>query len=158
MVPVTIDLTGDSDVDDGHMPRIDHTTTLRANILRGFLNRSQTNSPAKPGPVSPSAPQSPQGGHPFLDMIRSQRGFPMARQPPKDVETQGEEVDKTDDDVSTKSQESSMADAKVNFLSHSDFLVANTLIQDPLTFHNLGQAHEARLRSLPICIFWDLNQ
>ena len=111
-----IDLTGDSDMDDNHIPSIDHTTTLRANILRGFFDRSQTRSPIKPGPASPQ-PQSPQGYSPFLDMIRSKRGFPVTTQPPKDTETQAEAVSEMEDDVaSPKTQESSMEDAKVSFL------------------------------------------
>jgi len=131
-------------MDGDHASDIDRTTTLRANILRDFFNRSQTKSPVKPGLASPPAlppalspalppalspalppalspalpptpspaPRSSEGYHPFLDMIRSQRGFPMPTQPPKDAEDQG---DKTEDDVSTtKTQESSMADAEVS--------------------------------------------
>ena len=113
---MTIDLTGDSDGDNNHTPSIDHTTTLRANILRGFFDRSQTRSPVKPGPASPQ-PQPLQGYSPFLNMIRSQRGFPVTIQPPKDVETQGEVVSRMEDDVtSNKTQESSMEGAEVSSL------------------------------------------
>ena len=40
----------------------------------------------------------------------------MPSQPPKDVEDQGEEVNKTEDIVSMKIQESSVADAEVGIL------------------------------------------
>ena len=117
MASNTIDLTGDSDVDDGHISEIDHTTTLRADILRESLNRSQTKSPVKPGPVSPPVPHPSQEHPPFLDMIRSQRGFPMSSQLSKDTEDQGGEVSKIEDDiVSTKTQESTNTDAEVSFL------------------------------------------
>jgi len=139
MVPETIDLTGDSDMDDGHTPNIDHTTTLRANILRGFFNRSLTRSPAKPGLTPLSPPKSSHGPSTFLDMIRSQRGFPIASQPPKEVEVQREEASKPEDDVvSSKTQESSMADAEVSFFQYSGFLITELFIQDPITLHNLG--------------------
>lgn len=110
-----IDLTGDSDGDDSPTSSIDHTTTLRANILRNFFNQSQTRSPIKPGPAPPSVPQPSQEHHPFLDMIRSQRGFPMPSQPLRDTEDQGEEIGKIDDDVlSIKTQESTIPDADVS--------------------------------------------
>jgi hypothetical protein len=87
-------------MDDTRTPSIDHTTTMRANILRGFFDRSQTKSPVKPSPASPQ-PQPPQGYSPFLDMIRSKRGFISTSQPPKDVETQGEVVGRMEDDVAS---------------------------------------------------------
>ena len=94
---------------------IDHTTTLRANILRDSLNQSQTKSPMKPRPVSP-VPQPSQTQPPFLHSLCSWRGLSMPSQPPKDMEDQGEEVNKTEDIVSMKTQESSVADAEVGIL------------------------------------------
>jgi len=49
-------------------------------------------------------------------MIRSRRGF-STTEPHKDMEAQGEEVAEAEDDiVSSKTQESSMADAEVSSL------------------------------------------
>lgn len=107
-----IDLTVDSDVDT---PEIDHTTTLRANILRGFFDRSQSRSPAKPAPTS-----SIQKSHQplsFLDMIRARRGFPIESKPAEDTGRGGEGGDtggrNNDDDSSSRTHESSMADTDV---------------------------------------------
>jgi len=87
----------------------------------------------------------------------------MPTQPPKDPEDQGDKIDdqgdKTEDDVSTtKTQESSMADAEVGALPNPNFLTTYLINQDPVTLHNLGQAHEARFWSTPINIFWDWHQ
>lgn len=110
-------------MDDGHAPEIDHTTTLRANILRGFFDRSQTRSPAKSMPASLSTSRSPQQHSPFLDMIRSKRGFPVADQlPPQDAETQGDEVNRAEDEVSSeRTHESSAVDTEVCFSFHPHF-------------------------------------
>lgn len=150
-VPETIDLTGDSDVDDNHIPEIGHSTTLRANILRGFFNRSQTKSPIKPSPASPTASQHPpssptiskppQKHSPFLDMIRSRRGFPTSTKPPKDPssESQVDEAGRAEDDVSsTKTHESSMADIEVSSFPYHCLEMTHSFISDPLPSDHLS--------------------
>ena len=51
-----------------------------------------------------------------------------------------------------------MADAEVGALPNPNFLTTYLINQDPVTLHNLGQAHEARFWSTPINIFWDWHQ
>ena len=93
----------------------------------------------KPRPTFPPQPQVLQGHSPFLDMIRSKRGFPVATQPPKDMEVQGEEVSRKEDDTaSAKTQESSMEDAEVIFSILNCQQHIHLFIQDPFTLHNLG--------------------
>src|ERR1700679_3366925 len=106
-----IDLTVDSDMDTSE---IDHSTTLRANILRGFFDRSQSRSPAKPAPRS--SIQKPHQPLSFLDMIRARRGFPIESKPAEDTgrgegEGEGGDTDgrNNDDDSSSRTHESSMA-------------------------------------------------
>lgn len=95
-------------------PEIDHTTTLRANILRGFFDRSQSKSPVKPTPASPPTP-SRQKFPSFLDMIRAKRGFPIATRPPQDTGTAEDAVEGVEDDVSSsRTHESSLADTEVD--------------------------------------------
>jgi hypothetical protein len=121
-----IDLTGDSDVDT---PDIDHTTTLRANILRGFFDRSQSKSPVKPTPVPPSTPRSPQPSSSFLDMIRARRGFSVVNKQSEDTGAGGDAVGQMEEDVSSsKTHESSVTDAEVYSFFHSHFLTTHSLI------------------------------
>jgi hypothetical protein len=104
-----IDLTGNSDVD---IPEIDHTATLRANILRGFFDQSQSRSPVKP--TSPTS-KSPQQSSSFLDMIRARRGFTVAKKPAEDTETVEDTVGRMEEDVSSnRTHESSTADPEVD--------------------------------------------
>ena len=119
-----IDLTADSDVE---APEIDHTTTLRANILRGFFDRSQSKSPMKH--PSPSTQKSPQQGFSFLDMIRARRGFPVANKPPEDTGA-GDAVEEAEEDASSnKTHESSMTDADVGFLLCFNFPTTYFFVQ-----------------------------
>ncbi|KAF9781317.1 hypothetical protein BJ322DRAFT_1080401 [Thelephora terrestris] len=110
-----IDLTGDSDM-DVDPPVIDHTITIRADILREYVGRSQTRSPAKAIPTSLSIPRSPQQNSSFLDMVRSRRGIPVASQPPpQDTEAQGHGVGRVEDDVSSeRTHESSTVGVEVH--------------------------------------------
>lgn len=92
-------------------------------------------------------------------MIRSKRGFPVATQPPKDMEVQGEEVSRKEDDAaSAKTQESSMDDAEVIFSILNCQQHIHLFIQDPFTLHNLGQAYKARLRNAHINTLWNFHQ
>jgi hypothetical protein len=114
-----IDLTGDSDM-DVDPPVIDHTITIRADILREYVGRSQTRSPAKAIQTSLSIPRSPQQNSSFLDMVRSRRGIPVASQPPpQDTEAQGHGVGRVEDDVSSeRTHESSTVGVEVCFYFH----------------------------------------
>jgi hypothetical protein len=104
-----IDLTGDSDVD---IPDVDHTATLRANILRSFFDQSRSRSPVKP--TSPSTSKSPQPPS-FLDMIRARRGFSVAKNPAEDTGVVEDEVGRMEEDVSSnRTHESSTADPEVD--------------------------------------------
>ena len=108
------------------MPDIDHTTTLRANILRDSLNRSQTRLPIKPRPLSSTPQLSSQGHGQFLGMVWSyqHKGFPVASQPPGAMDNQVDEVGEIEGDVtSTKTQESSIADAEVIISPGPTFLI-----------------------------------
>jgi hypothetical protein len=123
---VMIDLTGDSDV-DVHPPVIDHTTTMRANILREYVDRSQTRSPAKAIQTSLSIPRSPQQNSPFLAMVRSRRGIPVASQPPpQDTEAQEHGASRVEDDVSSeRTHESSTVGVEVCFYFHPHCLTTS---------------------------------
>ena len=116
-------------MDDNHTPDIDHPITMRANVLRNFVDRSQTRSPVKPGPVSPPTLQ-PSQKPPFLVSILSLRGPPIpSPPPPRDVKSQLEEVDRVEDDVdrveddvaATETHESSTEDTGVGFIPTSSF-------------------------------------
>ena len=119
-----IDLTGDSDADP---PEIDHITTLRAKILRGFFDRSQSKSPTKV--TTPAATKSSQSSSSFLDMIRARRGFSVTARPPEDVGAGEDAGIRVEDDVSsTKTHESSMEDAEVGFFLNFHVLITHSFI------------------------------
>lgn len=140
---VTIDLTGDSDGEDGNIPTIDPAATQRAEILKGFLTS--------------------QGDPPFLRMVeslRARRDSTVASQLPKDEEVERMEASGVEDDsASTKTHESSMEDADVSFLLlFISNAFAHLLTKEPVTLHHSGQAHQARLWSAHFHIFWDYHQ